>query len=196
MKYNPHEYQTYATNFILEHPVAAILLDMGLGKSVITLTAIKALMRDSFEVSSVLVIAPLRVATQTWPDEIEKWEHLYDLTYAVAVGTEAERQFQLRRNVDIHIINRENVKWFIEDSGLPFNYDMVVIDEASAYRNITTRRYKTMLRLTKDMPRLVLMTGTPCPEAPTDAYGLARLLHVENLLAEGDHHGYRRPPRT
>ena len=109
MKYNPHEYQTYATNFILAHSVSAILLDMGLGKSVITLTAIKALMYDSFEVSSVLVIAPLRVATQTWPDEIEKWEHLHDLTYAVAVGTEAERRFQLRRNVDIHIINRENV---------------------------------------------------------------------------------------
>jgi SNF2 family DNA or RNA helicase len=135
MKYNPHEYQTFATNFILEHPVSAILLDMGLGKSVITLTAIQSLMRDSFEVHRVLVIAPLRVATQTWPSELEKWEHLHDLTYAVAVGTEAERRYQLRRNVDIHIINRENIKWLMEDSGLPVNYDMVVIDELSSFKS-------------------------------------------------------------
>lgn len=147
MKYNPHEYQTYATNFILAHSVSAILLDMGLGKSVITLTAIKALVHDSFEINSVLVIAPLRVATQTWPDEIEKWEHLHDLTYAVAVGTEAERRFQLRRNVDIHIINRENVKWLIEDSGIPFNYDMVVIDELSSFKSHQAKRFKALMKV-------------------------------------------------
>lgn len=89
MKYSPHEYQAFATNFILEHPIAAVLLDMGLGKSVITLTAIEELMHDRFEVSKVLVIAPLRVATNTWPSEIRKWGHLHGITYAVAVGTEA-----------------------------------------------------------------------------------------------------------
>lgn len=91
MRYNPHEYQTYATNFILEHPIAAVLLEMGLGKSVITLTAIYELMLNRFEVQKVLVIAPLRVARDTWPAEIEKWEHLEGLTYSVAIGTEAER---------------------------------------------------------------------------------------------------------
>lgn len=99
MKYSPHEYQAFATNFILEHPIAAVLLDMGLGKSVITLTAIEELMHDRFEVNRVLVIAPLRVATNTWPSEIKKWDHLHDITYSVAVGTEAQRKAALGKLV-------------------------------------------------------------------------------------------------
>ena len=106
MKYNPHEYQNYATNFILEHPISAVLLDMGLGKSVITLTAINDLMFDSFDVSKVLVIAPLRVARDTWPAEIEKWDHLKGLTYSVVVGSEAQRKAALLQKDDIYIINR------------------------------------------------------------------------------------------
>lgn len=95
MKYSPHKYQTYATDFILEHPVSAVFLDMGLGKSVITLTAIFGLCLDSFLVRKVLVIAPLRVAADTWPCEIEKWDHLRGLTYSVAVGSEAQRKAAL-----------------------------------------------------------------------------------------------------
>ncbi len=182
MKYNPHEYQTFATDFILEHPVSAILLDMGLGKSVITLTAIKALMHDSFEVSSVLVIAPLRVATQTWPDEIEKWEHLHDLTYAVAVGTEAERRFQLRRNVDIHIINRENVKWLIEDSGIPFNYDMVVIDELSSFKSHQAKRFKALMKVRPTVKRIVGLTGTPSSNGLMDLWAEYKLLDMGERL--------------
>ncbi len=182
MKYNPHEYQTYATNFILAHSVSAILLDMGLGKSVITLTAIKALMYDSFEVSSVLVIAPLRVATQTWPDEIEKWEHLHDLTYAVAVGTEAERRFQLRRNVDIHIINRENVKWLIEDSGIPFNYDMVVIDELSSFKSHQAKRFKALMKVRPTVKRIVGLTGTPSSNGLMDLWAEYKLLDMGERL--------------
>ena len=131
MKYKPHEYQAYATDFILTHPVAAILLDCGLGKSVITLTAIHELCLNRFEISRVLVIAPLRVARDTWPDEIQKWDHLQGLTYSVAVGTEAERKAALRQMASLFIINRENVQWLIEDSGLPFDYEMIVIDELS-----------------------------------------------------------------
>ena len=92
MQYKPHDYQTYATNFILKNPTAAILLDMGLGKSVITLTAIEQLIYDSFDVHRVLVIAPLRVARDTWPAEIQKWDYLHDLTYTVAIGTATERK--------------------------------------------------------------------------------------------------------
>ena len=121
MKYSPHDYQTYATDFILKHPVAAVLLDMGLGKSVITLTAIYDLCLDSFQVRKVLVVAPLRVARDTWPAEIRKWDHLRGLTYSVAVGTELERKAALRQNVSVYIINRENVQWLIESSGLPFD---------------------------------------------------------------------------
>ena len=134
MQYHPHDYQTYATNFILEHPVAAVLLEMGLGKSVCTLTAIYELMLNRFEVESVLVIAPLRVARDTWPAEIEKWDHLKGLTYSVVIGTEAERIAALNRPAHIYLINRENVDWLISKSGVPFDFDMVVIDELSSFK--------------------------------------------------------------
>lgn len=137
MKYSPHKYQTYATDFILEHPVSAVFLDMGLGKSVITLTAIFDLCLDSFLVRKVLVIAPLCVAADTWPGEIEKWDHLRGLTYSVAVGSEAQRKAALLQRASVYIINRENVQWLVEDSGLPFDYDMVVIDELSSFTFFT-----------------------------------------------------------
>ena len=107
MLYQPHDYQQYATRFIIEHPVAAVLLQMGLGKSVITLTAIAELALERFEVCRVLIIAPLRVARDTWPAEIQKWDHLKGLTYSVAVGTEAERRAALQKDTLIHIINRD-----------------------------------------------------------------------------------------
>ena len=140
------------------------------------------LMYDSFEVSSVLVIAPLRVATQTWPDEIEKWEHLHDLTYAVAVGTEAERRFQLRRNVDIHIINRENVKWLIEDSGIPFNYDMVVIDELSSFKSHQAKRFKALMKVRPTVKRIVGLTGTPSSNGLMDLWAEYKLLDMGERL--------------
>jgi len=134
MKYQPHDYQNYATQFIIDHPVAAILLQMGLGKSVITLTAIQKLLASG-EVYRVLVIAPLRVARDTWPAEIQKWDHLHGLTYSVAVGTESERRAALMLDANIHIINRENVQWLIENSHIPFEYDMIVIDELSSFKS-------------------------------------------------------------
>ena len=108
MKYKAHDYQAYATNFILEHPSSAVFLDMGLGKSIITLSAIFDLCLDSFLVRKVLVIAPLRVALDTWPSEIEKWDHLCGLTYSVAVGNEAQRKAALLQRASVYIINREN----------------------------------------------------------------------------------------
>ena len=114
-----HNYQEYAVNFIKEHKTAALLLDMGLGKTITTLTAINDLMYDSFEVQKVLIIAPLRVARDTWSAEIEKWEHL-NLTYSVAVGTEEEHIKALGRKANIYIINRENVPWLIEH----YNFDI------------------------------------------------------------------------
>ena len=110
MRYEPHDYQKYAIDYIESHPFAAVLLDMGLGKTSITLTAIADLLFDSFMVHKVLVIAPLRVARDTWPAEIGKWDHLSHLTFSVAVGTEAERKAALEAKADIYIINRENVQ--------------------------------------------------------------------------------------
>lgn len=109
MRYVAHDYQKYATDFILTHPVAAVSLEMGLGKSVITLTALFDLILDQFLIRKVLVIVPLRVARDTWPSEIKKWDHLAGLTYSVVVGSETERRAALARMVDVYIINRENV---------------------------------------------------------------------------------------
>ena len=117
MRYVPYDYQRYATDFILEHPVSAIFLDCGMGKSVITLTAIQELLYDRFDVRKVLVIAPLRVARDTWPSEIKKWEHLDKIQYSLAVGSETERLDALRQNVGIYIINRENVDWLDQMKG-------------------------------------------------------------------------------
>ena len=161
MKYRPHDYQAYATNFILEHPISAVFLDMGLGKSVITLSAIFALCLDSFLVRKVLVIAPLRVARDTWPAEIHKWDHLHGLTYSVAVGTEAERKAALRQRVSVYIINRENVQWLIDESGIPFDYDMVVIDELSSFKSYQAKRFRTFLKVRPGIKRIVGLTGTP-----------------------------------
>src|SRR5690625_1238642 len=140
MKFKPHKYQEFATNFIIENPITAIFLEMGLGKSVITLTAIYELMLERFEVDRVLVIAPLRVARNTWPEEIEKWRHLKGLTYAVAVGTEKERLDALYSDAHIYIINRENVEWLIARSGIDFHFDMVVIDELSSFKSHQSKR--------------------------------------------------------
>lgn len=182
MKYSPHEYQEFATDFILEHPVAAILLDMGLGKSVITLTAIEELMHDRFDVSKVLVIAPLRVATNTWPAEIKKWDHLHEITYSVAVGTEMERKAALMAPADIYIINRENVQWLIEKSGIPFDFDMVVIDELSSFKSNQAKRFKSLVKMRPRVKRIVGLTGTPSSNGLMDLWAEFRLLDMGQRL--------------
>jgi SNF2 family DNA or RNA helicase len=182
MRYNPHEYQTYATNFILEHPVAAVLLEMGLGKSVITLTAIYELMLNRFEVQKVLVIAPLRVARDTWPAEIEKWEHLTGLTYSVAIGTEAERLAALRRPAHLYLINRENVDWLITKSGIPFDFDMVVIDELSSFKSHAAKRFKSLLKVRPTVKRMVGLTGTPSSNGLMDLWAEFRILDMGQRL--------------
>lgn len=182
MKYQPHEYQSYATNFILDHPVSAVFLQMGLGKSVITLTAIQEMIYDRFEVNRVLVIAPLRVARDTWPAEIEKWDHLRGLKYSVAIGTERERKAALMRNTDIHIINRENVQWLIEKSGLPFNYDMVVIDELSSFKSHQAQRFKALTKVRPQVRRIVGLTGTPSSNGLMDLWAQFRILDMGKRL--------------
>ena len=196
MKYSPHKYQTYATDFILEHPVSAVFLDMGLGKhpvsavfldmglgkSVITLTAIFDLCLDSFLVRKVLVIAPLRVAADTWPGEIEKWDHLRGLTYSVAVGSEAQRKAALLQRVSVYIINRENVQWLVEDSGLPFDYDMVVIDELSSFKSYQAKRFRALLKVRPGVKRIVGLTGTPSSNGLMDLWAEFRVLDMGRRL--------------
>ena len=182
MKYVPHEYQTFATEFILTHPISAILIQMGLGKSVITLNAIYDLCLDSFYIRKVLVIAPLRVCSGVWPAEIQKWDHLKGLTYSVAVGTETERRAALQQTTDIHIINRENVQWLIEESGLPFDYDMVVIDELSSFKSYQAKRFKSLMKVRPLVKRIVGLTGTPSSNGLMDLWAEFRLLDMGKRL--------------
>ena len=182
MKYKAHDYQKYATTFIEENPVSAILLDMGLGKSAITLTAINDLLFDSFEIHKVLVVAPLRVARDTWPAELEKWEHLNGLIYSVAVGTEVQRKVALLQKADIYIINRENVEWLVEKSGLPFDYDMLVVDELSSFKSCQAKRFRSLMKVRPSVKRITGLTGTPSSNGLMDLWAEFRLLDMGKRL--------------
>ncbi len=178
MKYEPHDYQKYTTAYIEEHSVSAIFLDCGLGKSIITLTAINNLLFDSFEIHKVLVIAPLRVARDTWPGELEKWEHLHGLIYSVAVGTEGQRKAALLQKADIYIINRENIEWLVEKSGLPFDYDMLVVDELSSFKSYQAKRFRSLSSVRPKVSRVVGLTGTPSSNGLMDLWAEFRLLDM------------------
>lgn len=182
MQYSPHNYQTYATGFIEEHPISAILLSMGLGKTIITLTAIFDLMFDYFDVGKVLVIGPLRVCTNVWKQEAEKWAHLQGLRISVAVGTEQERLAALQVKADVYVLNRENIQWLIEESQLPFDYDMVVIDELSSFKNHQTKRFRSLMKVRPKVRRVVGLTGTPTSNGLMDLWAEYRLLDLGKRL--------------
>ena len=181
MKYVPHDYQSYATRFILDHPVAAILLQMGLGKSVITLTAMQELFHRG-EIRKALVIAPLRVARDTWPEEIRKWDHLRGMTYSVAVGSADERRMALAVSSQITLINRENVPWLVEHLGKRFDYDMVVIDELSSFKNWEAKRFRALMKVRPSVKRIVGLTGTPSPNGYMDLFAEYRVLDMGQRL--------------
>ena len=182
MKYSPHNYQTYATDFIVGHPEAAVFLDMGLGKSVITLTALLDLCLDRFEIAKVLVIAPLRVARDTWTAELQKWDHLKCFTYTTVIGSVSEREAALRKKAHIYLINRENVSWLIEESGFPFDFDMIVIDELSSFKSYQAKRFRSLLRVRPTVKRIVGLTGTPAGNGLTDLWAEFRILDLGKRL--------------
>lgn len=152
------------------------------GKTGITLTAVNDLMFDSFEIHRVLVVAPIRVASFSWPAEIEKWDHLEGLKYSVAVGTAAERLAALKKPADIYLINRENVQWLVSDSGVPFDFDMVVIDELSSFKNHQTKRFKALMKVRPKVKRIVGLTGTPSSNGLMDLWAEFRLLDMGERL--------------
>ena len=182
MRYVAHNYQNYAKDFILAHKVSALFLDCGLGKTITTLTAINELMYDSFEISKVLIIAPLRVAQSTWKDEIEKWDHLNLLRYSIAVGDEKERLKALKQNSDIYIINRENVDWLVTKSGIDFNFNMLIIDELSSFKSHTSKRFKSLLKIRPYFERVVGLTGTPSSNGLMDLWAEFRVLDLGERL--------------
>lgn len=153
-----------------------------MSKTVITLTAVINLLFDSFESHRVLVIAPLRVARDTWPSEVEKWDHLKDLIISTAVGTEEERLAALKTKADIYIINRENVQWLVEKSSVPFNYDTVVIDELSSFKNGQAKRFKSLMTVRPKVKRIIGLTGTPASNGLMDLWAEFRLLDIGQRL--------------
>ena len=176
MHYQPHNYQTTATQYIIDHDEAAIFLGMGLGKSVITLTAIWQLMLDYFTIHRVLVVAPLRVARDTWPAEVAKWDHLEGLTVAVAVGTKRDRLNALAASAMVTVINRENIPWLVNQLGGSWPFDMVIIDELSSFKNHRAKRFTALVKMRPHVKRWVGLTGTPAANGLMDVWAQFRLL--------------------
>ncbi|CAM3744617.1 DEAD/DEAH box helicase [Cohnella lubricantis] len=184
MKYNPHRYQEYATARILDTPFIALLLEMGLGKTVSTLTAIDLLLNDYYEAGRVLVIAPLRVADDTWARETAKWDHLRHLRIAKVLGSAEQRRRALRSDADIWVINRENVEWLVGEYGSKWPFDTVVIDESSSFKNPQAKRFKALRRVRPFIKRLVELTGTPAPNSLMDLWPQIYLLDQGERLGK------------
>ncbi|MEG3311942.1 DEAD/DEAH box helicase [Streptococcus sp. SS-4456] len=170
MKLTLHNYQVVAKDFIMGHPHAAVILDMGMGKTATTLSAVNELMFDRFEVTKVLVIAPLRVANTVWSDEIEQWAELRHLRYSKIVGTPKQRKVALQKDADIYIVNRENLPWLVEQCSPYFKWDMVVIDELSSFKSWQSKRFKAFMAMRPYMKRVVGLTGTPSSNGLMDLF--------------------------
>lgn len=181
MRFKPHNYQQYAINFITHNPITAVLLDMGMGKTAITLMAIDYLMYEYFEIVKVLVICPLRV-TRTWRDEVNKWEQLSGYRLSIVTGTVAQRKKALTADADIYIINRENVPWLVNKSNVLFNFDMVVIDELSSFKNHQTARHKALMKVRPFIKRIVGLTGTPASQGLMDLFAEFKVLDMGQRL--------------
>ena len=187
MKFVPHDYQRYAIDKIIEMPAAGLFLDMGLGKTVITLTAIRKLLEE-FAVNRILVIAPKRVAEDTWTTEAEKWDHLQDLKVSRVLGNQKERLDALATDADIYVINRENVVWLIEQYPKRWPFDMVVIDELSSFKSPQAKRFKALRKVRPLVRRIVGLTGTPTPNGLMDLWPQMYLIdrgeRLENTITK------------
>lgn len=180
MRYVPHEYQEYAKEFIVSHKVSALFLDCGLGKTVITLTAIWELALDYFDICKILVIAPLRVARDTWPAELEKWDHLSGVGMSAVLGSERERLSALDKKAQVYVINRENVEWLVENH--KWDFDMVVIDELSSFKSHKAKRFKALKKVRPMVRRIVGLTGAPAPNGLIDLWAEIGILDMGQRL--------------
>jgi len=184
MRYEPFYYQKFAEQFILENPEAGLFLDMGMGKTVITLTAVEKLLRDYFDVVKVLVIAPLKPAKETWPVELKKWDHLRGLTASMVLGSEKDRLGALSVDADIYIINRENVPWLVDLYRKRWPFDMVVIDELSSFKSSKAVRFRELKKVRRYIKRIVGLTGTPAPNGLLDLWPQVYLLDEGKTLGK------------
>lgn len=201
-----HDYQNRAVQFIKDKGRCALLLDMGLGKTTSTLTAVSDLL-DGFMVNKVLVIAPLRVANSVWAQESQKWSHLKHLSTNVCTGTERQRIAALSSQADVYTINRENVPWLVKHFGKKWPFDCVVIDESSSFKSASSQRFKALKKILPDTQYMVLLTGTPSPNGLLDLWSQIYLLDFGASLGrtmggykqrffDSDHMGYKFTPRV
>ena len=181
MQYKPHTYQTRLKDFIIENRYAFLTVDMGLGKTVTTLTAIRELIEDYLEAERVLVIAPKSVAENTWTSECAKWDHLAHLRVSVVMGDERKRIKALTTPADIYVINRDNVQWLV-DSQIGWPFDTVIIDESSSFKNPSSRRFKALRKVRPKIRRVVLLTGTPSPNGHMDLWSQMWLIDMGKRL--------------
>ena len=176
MQFIPHNYQTFCIEKLLELPAVGLFLDMGLGKTVTTLTAIKELKYYRFQVYKVLVIAPKKVAEATWSKEAAKWDHLQCLRVSTVLGSRTKRERALACPADVYVINRENVEWLVDYYRNAWPFDMVVVDESSSFKDQSTKRWKALKRVRPKIKRIVLLTGTPAPNNLIDLWAQIYLL--------------------
>lgn len=184
MIYKPHNYQRHASEHIIENNSCGLFLEMGLGKTVSTLTAIDQLMFDYLDVQKVLVIAPKKVAEDTWISEVAKWEHLKHLKISICLGTERQRLEALKVKADIYTINRENVAWLVAHYGGAFPFDCVVIDELSSFKNAKSQRFKALRTIRPKVKRVIGLTGTPAPNGLLDLWPQLYLLDQGERLGK------------
>ena len=197
MRFEPHDYQRFTIEYMTTHPITAAILDMGLGKTVITLTAIESMLHDTFEVRKVLVVAPLRVARTTWPDEVRKWSHLQTLKFSVLIGSPAERLSALKSDAEIYIINRENLVWLMQQDRKYLDFDMAVLDELSSFK-ANSQRTKAFMKLRPRLKRVVGLTGTPSSNGLMDLFYEFKCLDMGERLGRfiGQYRtGFFRPDR-
>lgn len=181
---NLHDYQERGVSHIVDNEYCALFLDMGLGKTVTTLTAIKELL-DNCIISNALVIAPKKVTQVTWSDEIKNWEHLQGLTISVIDGTAKQRREAMAAKADIYAVSRDNIVWLVlEHGGVKLPYDMVVIDELSSFKNHASKRFRAMRKVRKFIPRVVGLTGTPAPNGLIDLFAQMYLIDEGQRLGK------------
>lgn len=176
MEFKPHKYQEYAIQKIIDTPAVALLLDMGLGKTVITLTALDRLKNEYFDADQILVIAPLRVAEDTWSREAQKWDHLRHLKISKILGDRRKREQALKAEADLYVINRENVPWLVSMTGKNWPFDTVVIDELSSFKSSRSQRFRALRRVRPFMQRVIGLTGTPAPNGLQDLWAQMYLI--------------------
>lgn len=184
MQFSPHPYQAYCIDRLLSDPALGLLLDMGLGKTVITLTAINELQYNRFQVGRVLIVAPKKVAEATWQKEASKWDHLRHLRFASVLGSAAKRIQALHSPADIWVVNRENVPWLVEYYRNAWPFDMVVLDESSSFKNHKTKRFKALTWVRHSIARIVELTGTPAPNGLLDLWAQIYLLDEGQRLGK------------